>query len=77
VRAAITAPLYADMALCGIDPLLPYHEVLLAIERNREKNPDAVCGPDCGLNCTDTAAQCRRFLSEDVMAGKLRFEAAP
>jgi L-serine dehydratase len=75
VRAAITAPLYADMALCGIDPLVPYHEVLLAIERNREKNPEAVCGPDCGLNRTATAGQCRRFLSQDVMAGKLRFEA--
>jgi L-serine dehydratase len=28
LRAAVTAPMYADLALCGIDPLVPYHEVL-------------------------------------------------
>lgn len=28
IRAAVTAPLYADMALSGINPLVPYHEVL-------------------------------------------------
>ncbi|MDR2842127.1 MAG: L-serine ammonia-lyase, iron-sulfur-dependent, subunit alpha [Spirochaetaceae bacterium] len=75
VRAAVTAPLYADMALCGIDPLIPYHEMLFAIEKNRQKYSDALCGADCGVNCTPTAEKCRQFLSTEVMDGKLKYEA--
>jgi L-serine dehydratase len=71
VRAAVTAPLYADMALCGIDSLIPYHEMLLAIEQNRIRHGDSVSGPDCGVNCTATAARCQRFLAQEVMNGKL------
>jgi L-serine dehydratase len=75
VRSAVTAPLYADMALSGIDPLIPYHEMLLAIEANRLKYGGAVSGPDCGVNCTATAGQCRQFLMTEVMEGKLKWEA--
>ncbi|GHV67319.1 hypothetical protein AGMMS49928_04020 [Spirochaetia bacterium] len=74
VRAAITAPLYADMALAGIDPLIPYHEMLRVIERTRSLYPDALCGGDCGTNCTATAEKCRRFFSGEVMDGKLKWE---
>ncbi|MDR2245881.1 MAG: L-serine ammonia-lyase, iron-sulfur-dependent, subunit alpha [Treponema sp.] len=75
VRSAVTAPLYADMALSGIEPLIPYHEMLWAIEENRVKYGDAVSGPGCGVNCTATAAQCQRFLAAEVMEGKLKWEA--
>jgi L-serine dehydratase len=74
VRSAVTAPLYADMALAGIDSLIPYHEMLLAIEDNRIKHGDVVSGPDCGVNCTATAARCRQFLAHEVMAGRLKWE---
>ncbi|MDR1802714.1 MAG: L-serine ammonia-lyase, iron-sulfur-dependent, subunit alpha [Treponema sp.] len=75
VRAAVTAPLYADMALAGIDPLIPYHEMLVLIERIRSLHGDILNGPDCGTNCTATAERCRRFLSGEVMEGKLKWEA--
>jgi len=75
VRAAVTAPLYADMALAGINPLIPYHEMLALIERTRTLYPDAVSGPDCGTNCTATAERCQRFLADEVMEGKLKWEA--
>jgi L-serine dehydratase len=74
-RAAVTAPLYADMALAGIDPLIPYHEMLALIERTRALYPDALSGHDCGVNCTPTAERRRRFLSDEVMEGKLKWEA--
>jgi L-serine dehydratase len=75
VRSAVTAPLYADMALAGIDPLIPYHEMLLVIEENRIKHGAAVSGPDCGVNSTATALQCQQFLAHEVMEGKLKWEA--
>jgi L-serine dehydratase len=75
VRSAVTAPLYADMALAGIDPLIPYHEMLLAIEQNRIQHGDVICGPDCGVNCTATAIRCQQFLASEVMEGKLTWEA--
>ena len=75
VRAAVTAPLYADMALAGINPLIPYHEMLALIERTRTIYPDALSGPDCGTNCTATAERCQRFLADEVMEGKLKWEA--
>ncbi len=75
VRAAITAPLYADMALAGIDPLIPYHEVLFAIEKNRQVNSEALCGYECGVNCTLTAAKCRQFLQGSVMKDRLTYVA--
>jgi L-serine dehydratase len=75
VRAALTAPLYADMALSGIDSLIPYHEMLYAIEQNRRQYPEVVCGADCGVNCTPTAGRCQKFLAEDVMGDKIRYDA--
>lgn len=76
LRASITAPLYADMALAGIDPLIPYHEVLDAIERNIEQTPrEKLHGPCAGINCTKTACSLKRFLGENLMEGKLRYEA--
>jgi L-serine dehydratase len=75
VRAAVTAPLYADMALSDIDSLIPYHEMLLSIEENRIKHGDVVSGPDCGVNCTATAARCQQFLAGEVMEGRLKWEA--
>ena len=76
VRAAVTAPLYADLALAGIDPLVPYHEVLDAIERNYVLTPrERLCGGTCGINCAPSARACQRFLSGSLMEGKLRYEA--
>lgn len=74
VRAAVTAPLYADMALSDIDSLIPYHEMLYAIEKNRKENTASVCGPDCGVNCTLTAERCQRFLQDEVMGDRLKYE---
>jgi L-serine dehydratase len=75
VRAAVTAPLYAEMALMGIDPLVPYHECLQAIERNYQTVPGKfLCGGECGINCTPTAAKCKNFLT-DLMADCLKYEA--
>ena len=31
----VTMPLYADMALCGMDPIIPYHEMLQAVRRHQ------------------------------------------
>lgn len=65
IRAAVTAPLYADLALAGIDPLIPYHEILQTIEANfRRSNPADLCGSACGCNRTPTAAECMRFLKD-------------
>jgi len=59
IRAAVTAPLYAELALCGIDPLIPYHEVLDAIEQTYVKQPrENLCGNACGCCLTPTARQC-------------------
>jgi L-serine dehydratase len=63
------------MALSGIDSLIPYHEMLYAIEQNRRQYPQAVCGADCGVNCTPTAGRCQKFLSGDVMGDKISYEA--
>jgi L-serine dehydratase len=75
LRTAITAPLYADLALSGIDPLVPYHEVLLTLEKMRQNHGDFLCGPGCGLLDCPTAQKCAGFLSGDLMAGKMRYEA--
>ena len=66
-RAAVTAPLYADLALAGIDPLIPYHEMLQNIETNfRRSNPADLCDSACGCNRTPTAAECMRFLKSET-----------
>lgn len=66
LRAAVTAPLYADLALSGIDPLIPYHEVLQAIDHNyRNTEPSALCGPNCGINYTNAARKCLNNLEND------------
>lgn len=67
LRAAVTAPLYADLALSGIDPLIPYHELLQAIEANfRKTAPADLCGEACGCNCTPTAVNCMEKLRADT-----------
>ena len=66
-------PLYADMALCGMDPIIPYHEVLRAIRRHREISSNA-CLHD-GVNVCPAAQECQRFLAGELMAGKLKYEA--
>ncbi|MBO5291965.1 MAG: L-serine ammonia-lyase, iron-sulfur-dependent, subunit alpha [Lachnospiraceae bacterium] len=74
-RAAVTAPMYAEMALAGIDPLIPYHECLQAIERHFRAVPNALLrGSACGCNCTPTAERCRAFLKEQ-MADSLQHQA--
>ncbi len=76
IRAAVTAPLYADLALAGIDPLIPYHETLQVIDKHfRETPPEHLCGPTCGACTTPAAGKCMQFLSGDVMKGKLKYEA--
>jgi L-serine dehydratase len=77
VRSAVTAPLYADMALSGIDPLIPFHEMLAVIERARALHGQALNGPGCGVCGAETAERCGRFLREEVMEGKLKWEAKP
>lgn len=77
IRAAVVAPLYAEMALTGINPLIPYHECLQAIERNYQILPSQfLCGSDCGCNCTETAARCKEYLT-NLMADCLKYEALP
>lgn len=64
VRTAVTAPLYADLALSEIDPLIPYHEALQAIEEHYQRTPATMlCGSECGCNRTPTARECQRWLS--------------
>jgi len=66
LRAAVTAPLYADLALSGIDPLIPYHELLQAIEYNfRRSDKKLLCGQESGCNCTPTAKLCHQRLEQD------------
>ena len=73
IRAAVTMPLYADMALCGMDPILPYHEMLLAIKRHK-----AVASRAClhdGVNVCPSASRCAEYLSGELMVDKLKYEA--
>jgi L-serine dehydratase len=73
IRAAVTAPLYAELALCGIDPLIPYHEVLDAIEQIYLEQPrDNLCGTSCGCCLTPTARECLKNM-EDVNNKNLNF----
>ncbi len=75
LRAAVTAPMYAEMAVIGIDPLIPYHELLQAMERHyKETPPERLCGGNCGTCTTPTAQKCKEFLS-DLMADNLKYEA--
>lgn len=75
LRAAVTAPMYADLALCGMDPLVPYHEVLEAIEQSRILLGEGVNGPRCGINCTRTSCLFQAHLKQEVMDGKMRYVA--
>ncbi|TCL60011.1 L-serine dehydratase [Kineothrix alysoides] len=73
LRAAVTAPMYAEMALTGIDPLIPYHECLQAIELQFRRVPKKfLCGNECGCNTTPTADKCRAFLTSQ-MQGNLQY----
>ena len=75
-RAAVTAPMYAEMAILGIDSLIPYHECLQAMERHfRETPPERLCGSNCGTCTTPTAQRCKSFL-KNLMAENLSYEAA-
>ncbi|MBR1911853.1 MAG: L-serine ammonia-lyase, iron-sulfur-dependent, subunit alpha [Treponema sp.] len=72
LRTAVTAPLYADLALSDIDPLVPYHEALQAMELHwKNAKPGTVSGPYCGLRCTETSRTCQQFLKKQ-MEGRLR-----
>ncbi len=76
VRAAVTAPLYADLARSGIDPLIPYHEVIDAMEEHYKKTPqDMLCGYTCGINCSPSAHRCHLFQQTEYMDGKLKYKA--
>ncbi len=73
IRAAVTMPLYADLALSGIDPLIPYHEVLQAIERNRQaSSPELLHG---GCTTCPSALRCQAFLQGELMVGKYKYAA--
>ena len=72
LRAAVTAPLYADLALAGIDPLIPYHEVLQEIERRSRSGPSReLYGSRCGCNRTPTARACRERLEKTGLADRI------
>ncbi len=76
VRAAVTAPLYADLARAGIDPLIPYHEVIDAMEEHYRKTPqEMLCGYTCGINCSPAAHKCHLFQQTEYMDGKLKYKA--
>ena len=76
IRAAVTAPLYADLALAGIDPLVPYHEALQIIDKHFRETPnEKLCGPVCGICNAPSVKKCMNFLSDNVMEGKLKYEA--
>ena len=76
VRAAVTAPLYADLALSGIDPLIPYHEVIDAMEEHYKNTPQRLlCGTDCALCKTPAAGECLKFMAGDVMADRIEYNA--
>ena len=67
--------MYAEMAIIGIDPLIPYHECLQAMERHYKATPpERLCGSDCGTCTTPAAQKCKQFLS-DLMADNLKYEA--
>ena len=77
VRAAVTAPLYADLARAGIDPIIPYHEVIDAMEEHYKKTPqEMLCGYTCGINCSPSAHKCHLFQQTEYMDGKLKYEAS-
>lgn len=76
IRAAVTAPLYADLARAGIDPLIPYHEVIDAMEEHYKKTPqELLCGYSCGINCSPTAKKSHQFSKNEYMKGKLKYVA--
>jgi L-serine dehydratase len=63
IRASVTAPLYADLALAGIDPLIPYHQMLGVIEKMyKTAAGDCLSGSACGCNMTAAAEACRARL---------------
>jgi len=74
-RVAADAPLYADLALAGIDPLIPFHEIIDAMEEHYRNTPaHRLCGPDCGLCMTKAAAKCMDDMAVDYMKGKFKYE---
>jgi L-serine dehydratase len=76
IRAAVTAPLYADLARTGMDPLIPYHEVIDAMEEHYKKTPqEMLCGYTCGINCAPSAHKCHLFQQTEYMDGKLKYKA--
>ncbi|MDR3072824.1 MAG: L-serine ammonia-lyase, iron-sulfur-dependent, subunit alpha [Clostridiales Family XIII bacterium] len=69
IRAAVTAPLYADLALSGMDALIPYHEVLQSIASTRNAlGSDNICGQDCGICQTPTAKQIMASYEATIIA---------
>jgi len=66
-RAAVSAPMYADLALSGIDPLIPYHEMLQEIERNfREVSHTYLCSTQTGCCRTPAAQACFERLDAEA-----------
>jgi L-serine dehydratase len=66
-RAATTAPLYADLALAGIDPLIPYHEMLQEIERHyRATSHEELCSLCAGCCNTPTAKTLVEFFGDET-----------
>ena len=75
VRAAVTAPLYADLACAGIDGLIPWHEAVDAMELHYQRSDKKLLsGSQCGLNCTPTADKCKCFMARDVMKDYMKYE---
>ncbi len=73
IRAAVTAPLYADLAIAGIDPLIPYHEVLFAIEEHRRKSTPVELHE--GINVTPCAKCLQQCFASEQMGSKLKYVA--
>jgi L-serine dehydratase len=69
LRAATTAPLYADLALAGIDPLIPYHEMLFEMERHYQTtNHLELCSIKAGCCNTTTALRLMTALEEGSLS---------
>ena len=73
IRAAVTAPLYADLALSGIDPLIPYHEVLFAIEEHRKHSTRTQLHE--GINASPCAKCIQQCFAKEQMGDRLSWHA--
>jgi L-serine dehydratase len=60
IAAASLAVVYADLALAGVETVLPYHEMVLALDQvGRNMPPELLCTSKGGCCKTPAAQKCR------------------